>query len=204
MNTNWDKYHDDAVRAVRDKGVIPIVTDIKPELASIVIECVLEAILRNIKNITVLIDTNGGEVKAGISIANSLALAAANGVDVRGLVLSKASSAGFIILQACNQRIACRGSSLMVHWGQSSLQNRDIAEIVSGKECQALEQIINSRNEMLAMLVTRSGLAEEKIREMCDNETSLYPQQAMDLNLLDSITDAGSFLITSINGKESV
>jgi ATP-dependent protease ClpP protease subunit len=195
MNVNWDKYREDALRGVREKGIIPIVNDIKPELAAIVTECVFEALLRNIKCLTVLIDTNGGDIRAGNGIANTLSLASANGIDVTGLVLARASSMGFQILQACKQRVACRGAYLMMHWGQITLQNDDFAAVMRGEEAWVLEQIKDSRLEMLKVFVKRSGLEEEKIRQMCDREVSLYPDKALELHLIDSIADASEFKI---------
>lgn len=197
MDTDWEKFKEIALRSVKELGVIPITTDIKPELNQIVTECVFEAMLRKIKNITVLIDTKGGDIRAGIGISNTISIAAANSIEVRGLVLSAAHSSGFMVLQACKTRSACRGASLMMHWGQTSLQNDDYAAIMRGEADWVIEQIEDSRLEMLDIFAKRSGLSEQTIRQMCDREVSLYPRKALQLNLLDNLVEANEFKIPS-------
>jgi ATP-dependent protease ClpP protease subunit len=203
MEVNWDKTREDALKLVRDMGVVPICTPIRPELAAIVTECIFEATLRKIKKLTVLIDTNGGDLAAGIGIANTLALAAANGVEITGVVIARAQSAGFIILQACQTRVILRGASIMMHWGQTNLQNDDYAAVMANEEEWVLEQIRGSRLEMITIFVKRSGLEENKIRQMCDREVNLYPQQALELRLVDRIAEASEFKIPLPSDKNS-
>ncbi|MBU0650087.1 ATP-dependent Clp protease proteolytic subunit [Patescibacteria group bacterium] len=203
MDVNWGKYRDDALSAVRNRGVIPISDEITTELSTIVSECALEAMLRRIKRLTVLIDSCGGNTNAGIGIANALSLIAANGVEVTGLVLSRAFSSAFMILQSCQTRVACRGACLMMHWGQTRLQNDELNAIMKGEEDWVLAQIRDSRREMIAIFAKRSGLEEEVLWRMCEQEMWLYPTRAKELNLIDRIEDAGAYEIPAPTDRNS-
>lgn len=82
----------------------------------------LEAI-RNLKMyptapyLNILIDSKGGFLNYGVTVANIFRYQQSHGVKIRCYV-SYAASAAFYIMTFCDERIGLKGGKLMTHWAQ--------------------------------------------------------------------------------------
>lgn len=132
-------------------------------------------------NLTVAINSPGGDVFAGVSIYNTLS-AYDKGtvtVEVNGLAASIAS----VIAMAGDKVIMLPGSSMMIHKPWS-------VGIGNADELVKVAEVLNSIEESLVPIYTaRTGLSEERIKEMLAEETWLTPQEAVDLGFADELVE---------------
>lgn len=133
------------------------------------------------KDLTVAINSPGGDVFAGVSIYN--ALAEFNGnvtVEITGLAASMAS----LIAMAGDKIVMLPGSMLMVHkpW---SIVIGDINDFA--KEIEVLETIEDS---LVPIYAKRSGQTEEKVQELLDAETWMTAEEAVELGFADEAIES--------------
>lgn len=128
--------------------------------------------------IVVNINSFGGEVAEGLSIYNQLKN---NKARVKTVCNGFACSIASIIFLAGDERIMCENSLLMIHnaWTVSCGNSKELKKIAEDLE-KITQQSINIYQDV-------SGLDEEKIKEMLDNETWLDSKEAMELGFITSI-----------------
>lgn len=152
--------------------------------------------------LTVVINSGGGDVFAGLSIFNALSeLDAKVTVRVDGLAASIAS----IIAMAGEKIVMSPGALMMVHkpsmgaWG-------DVNDLEKAK--QVLQQIEDS---LLPIYVSRTGLSLEEVTELVNAETWMSGERAVELGFADEerkpqkeATDSiGETIKAMMNGKLS-
>lgn len=137
--------------------------------------------LKDVKQITVNINSGGGDVFSGVAIHNMLKSHKAHvTVKIDGLAASIAS----VIAMAGDKVIIPRNSMLMIHnaWTFAVGNASDLR-----KQAEDLEKInsvvINS------YLDKNPDIDEDKLRSLMDNETWLTAQEAKDLGLVDVIAE---------------
>lgn len=136
--------------------------------------------IKNKKNITVHINSPGGELYAGIAIYNRLKELSGTVTTINdGLCASAAS----IIFQAGNIRRMNAGSNLMAHgvsgflYGYYNVQ--DLKDII--KE-------FNAHNEAaMNIYMERSGKTKEEAKSLLSGDTWLTGQAAVDAGLADEV-----------------
>ena len=133
-------------------------------------------------NLTVSINSPGGDVFAGVSIYNTL-VAYDKGdvtIEVNGLAASIAS----VIAMAGDKVVMLPGSSMMIHKPWSiGIGNADELQ----KVVESLESIESS---LVPIYTAKTGLSDEKIKEMLADETWLNPQEAVELGFADELVEA--------------
>lgn len=70
---------------------------------------------KKFKNIYIYINSEGGEVEAGMAIIDEMEIAIQNGVNVVTICIGKAYSCGAFILIYGSERYATKHSSIMIH-----------------------------------------------------------------------------------------
>lgn len=137
--------------------------------------------LKDVKQITVNINSGGGDVFSGVAIHNMLKSHKAHvTVKIDGLAASIAS----VIAMAGDKVIIPRNAMLMIHnaWTFAVGNASDLR-----KQAEDLEKInsvvINS------YLDKNPDIDEDKLRSLMDNETWLTAQEAKDLGLVDVIAE---------------
>lgn len=136
--------------------------------------------IKNKKNITVHINSPGGELYAGVAIYNRLKELSGTVITINdGLCASAAS----IIFQAGNIRRMNAGSNLMAHgvsgflYGYYNVQ--DLKDII--KE-------FNAHNEAaMNIYMERSGKTKEEAKSLLSGDTWLTGQAAVDAGLADEV-----------------
>lgn len=137
--------------------------------------------LKDVKQITVNINSGGGDVFSGVAIHNMLKSHKAHvTVKIDGLAASIAS----VIAMAGDKVIIPRNAMLMIHnaWTFAVGNASDLR-----KQAEDLEKInsvvINS------YLDKNPDIDEDKLRSLMDDETWLTAQEAKDLGLVDVIAE---------------
>ena len=134
-------------------------------------------------NITVHINSVGGDLYAGIAIYNRLKSLPANVTTVNdGL----AASAGSLIFQAGNTRKVHSGSNIMVHQAMGLLigyyQTKDLKEVI--------KQLEAGNKAAVNIYAEASGRDAADMKAMVDKETWLTGQEAVDAGLADEVVES--------------
>lgn len=134
----------------------------------------------NDKPLNIYINSYGGEVFEGFAIYNTLKnYKGYKTVYVDGIAASIAS----VIAMCGNKVVMNKASMLMVH-NASGLAYGNADEMK--KVVNALEQI----NEVIrGVYMAKTGMDEDTIKILMDNETYLKPQEALDYGFIDEILE---------------
>jgi ATP-dependent Clp protease, protease subunit len=142
----------------------------------------MAGVLRSIgsRDVTVSINSPGGDVFEGIAIYNLLREHKAR-VDVR--VMGLAASAASLIAMAGDQVTMGRGAMLMVHnaWGVTVGNRHDMAAAVA-----VLEPIDDAMADIYA---ARTDRPKKKMAELMDAETWMSSGQAVEGKFADAVMD---------------
>ncbi len=124
------------------------------------------------------INSNGGSVKEGVAIYNNLKQKQNHKV---GIVDGVAHSVAFLILQACDERKMCLGTTALIHnmwmycYGNAS-QLRKYAD--------DLDDMMEANRQVF---MERAKITEEQLKELMENETYLTPDKALEYGLIDEV-----------------
>lgn len=136
-------------------------------------------------DVTVRINSNGGDVSAGVAIYNYLA-------EHEGTVTIKvdgmAASIASLIAMAGDKIIMLPGSMMMVHlpWTYAAGNADDLAQVI--------ESLQKFGESIVPIYVARTGLSEERINELLKAETWMTAQDAVELGFADEAIEAKSSL----------
>lgn len=152
--------------------------------------------LKDKNNITVHINSVGGDLYAGISIYNRLKSLPANIITVNdGL----AASAGSIIFQAGNTRKVNAGSNIMVHQAMGLLygyyQTNDLKQVI--------KQLDAGNKAAVNIYAEASGRDAESMKALVDKETWLTGQEAVDAGLADEVIESETPVSMSLTADRS-
>ncbi len=152
--------------------------------------------LKDKANITVHINSVGGDLYGGISIYNRLKALPANITTINdGL----AASAGSIIFQAGNTRRMNAGSNLMIHQAAGFLYGY----YQSGDLRGVIKQLDAGNKAAIAVYAEASGRESAELKTMLDRETWLTGQEAVDAGLADEVIDTGVEVSMSLAADKS-
>ncbi|MBU2701172.1 ATP-dependent Clp endopeptidase proteolytic subunit ClpP [Sporomusaceae bacterium BoRhaA] len=137
--------------------------------------------LGNIETLNIYVNSPGGDVFAGHAIASMIKRCNAETVAyVDGLAASMAS----VVVCACNKMVMPSNTMLMIHnpWSRMAGNANDFRKMAGD-----LDKIGESS---MAIYREKTGLSDEKLKELLDAETWLTAQEAKDLGLCDEIEKA--------------
>lgn len=139
--------------------------------------------------LTVIINSGGGDVFAGVSIYNALReLDAEVTVRVDGLAASIAS----IIAMAGDKIVMSPGSMMMIHKPSVfAAGNADELE-------KALEMLNKVEESLIPIYTERTGLSTEKIVQMLEAETWLTAEESVQFGFADEVAKSTSKLSETI------
>ena len=134
--------------------------------------------LGDVEQIDVFINSYGGEVAEGLAIYNALKRHKAK---IRTYCDGFACSIASVIFMAGDERIMNEASLLMIHnaWSWAAGNAQELR-----KQADDLEKITQASVEAYK---ANSTLAEEKIKELMDNETWILPEEALDYGFATKI-----------------
>ena len=124
------------------------------------------------------INSNGGSVKEGVAIYNLLKQKNAHKT---GIVDGVAHSVAFLILQACDTRKMCLGSTALIHemWMTCSGNAAQLR-----KYADDLEDMMEANRQVF---LERATISEEELIRLMEAETYLTPDKALKYGLIDEI-----------------
>ena len=130
-------------------------------------------------NITLIINSKGGEVAAGQGIADSIRLTKNK---VIAHCFGECMSIAMTVLQACDGRISAPSCRFMVHEGSGGVMEASVSDLKRyHEECSTLnDQLKNG-------LAENSDLTVEEIGVLCKAETFMSADVAMGYGFLDGI-----------------
>lgn len=124
------------------------------------------------------INSDGGSVKEGVAIYNLLKQSEQHKV---GIVDGVAHSVAFLILQACDVRRMCLGTTALVH---------EMWMYCCGNATQ-LRKYADDLDDMMEanrkIFLERANITEDELKELMKNETYLTPDKALEYGLIDEI-----------------
>lgn len=124
------------------------------------------------------INSNGGSVKEGVAIYNLLKQKQNQKV---GIVDGVAHSVAFLILQACDTRKMCLGTTALIHnmWMYCSGNATQLR-----KYADDLDDMMEANRQVF---LERAKIEESELIELMENETYLTPEKALEYGLIDEI-----------------
>lgn len=124
------------------------------------------------------INSDGGSVKEGVAIYNLLKQSSCRKT---GIVDGVAHSVAFLILQACDVRKMCLGTTALVHemWMYCA-GNADQLR----KYADDLDDMMESNRQVF---LERANISEDDLIELMKKETYLSPEKALEYGLIDEI-----------------
>lgn len=185
QQVDWKLYREEAERMLREEGWIPIFERFCPELEKIIVWLIFQAKSKKKEHIVILINSNGGSISSLVAIKAAIKIA---GLKTVGIVLGKARSAGFQLLQQCDVRYAVHGSSLMPHWGSGSFGNNELAAIMAG-DMWPIDHERSLRNLLFADALKKTGVDKEKLQKIYDTDRDFTSEEALALNFIDKVLD---------------
>lgn len=124
------------------------------------------------------INSNGGSVKEGVAIYNLLKQKQSHKI---GIVDGVAHSVAFLVLQACDERRMCLGTTALIHnmWmycAGNAAQLRKFAD--------DLDAMMEANRQVF---LERATITEDELKTLMEQETYLTPDKALEYGLIDSI-----------------
>lgn len=128
--------------------------------------------------ICVVISSSGGGEGAGWAMFDAIDMCRNQTV---GLAYGECQSIAALVLQACKIRLLAPNCRVMIHNGSVELSTGITTINAVTKEIQA---VTDSYYEVLA---ERSGMSFQRIKNLCDAETFMGAQEAVDKGFADGI-----------------
>jgi len=150
-----------------------------------------------IKNIDVLINTVGGNVFQGYSIASVIDLINYKGGNVNTINVGIAYSMGGIILAVGKKRITKDYGNAMMHDPSFSGRTTNLSD----KEKNLLQK---NKESLVTILSNNLGLEEDKIKDLMEKETYLSSKEMLELGLVDEIETTGRKIDNTLNNYEKM
>lgn len=124
------------------------------------------------------INSNGGSVKEGVAIYNLLKQKQNHKV---GIVDGVAHSVAFLILQACEERKMCLGTTALIHnmWMTCSGNATQLR-----KYADDLDDMMEANRQVF---LERATITEEELKGLMEAETYLTPEKALEYGLIDEV-----------------
>ena len=130
--------------------------------------------------IELYINSNGGSVSEGVAIYNQLKRHPA---QKTGYVDGVAYSVASLILQACDKRIMGLGTSMLVHemWVEVAGNARMLRS--------AADDLDNWMKANRKAYMERSGMSEEELIALMNEERILTPEECLSMGFIDEISE---------------
>lgn len=184
MIVDYVKFRDNAL-LMAEGGYVPIFGEFLEPLGEVVNECIWKIKRASKKDAILLIDSNGGDNAVFSSIRATMV---ESGLIFRGLVLGKAYSNGFNILQACHKREILSGANVLFHWGSQQIGNNMLNALINGKKWVP-EYIVEKELVVLRFVSKRTGISEKVLMELAAEERMIPAKFALELGMVDEIID---------------
>ncbi len=148
--------------------------------------------LKNVSNITLRINSPGGEVVAAQAIYN---LIKSHSAYVTVIIDGLAASAASLVAMAGNRIIMPSNAILMIH-NPSAYVIGDSAELT-----HAAEVLQKTKETMIAVYAQKTGKSTNELSKLMDSEKWFTAQEALDYGLIDEIDSTA--IVNYISGANN-
>ena len=176
----------DNLKTMLEKNFMIIFGETNSATITYVEEAVAQLILKAITkptppDVTLLISTFGGRFQLEI-----YSLLKVYPGKITGFVVNNAQSSGSLILQACSERISTPNAKFLIHHGHiDNVRKDDLMD--ENKLKKFVEETKRSVKIYYEALSKRTGLSEDRIREICMEDRVMFSDEAIKLGLLDKV-----------------
>lgn len=155
-------------------------TEVNSDTANIVVSQLLYLDSLEEKDITMYINSPGGECYSGNSILDCMDFI---GSDVRTICTGFAASFGAMILLngTPGKRAALKRSTIMIHQPLGSAKGQASEIEISYNEIMRLRKVLYDT------IVDRTGKTYEEVEKACDRDNFMSAQEALDFGIIDEI-----------------
>lgn len=157
---------------------IYIVGEINDELATEVSRQITDAKSANVDKLVFKINSGGGSVIAGLSMADEIA---SLNCETEAVILGMCASSATYPALACDRVLMMRNGSFMIHRARGGVQGT-MEEME--RDLEFLEEV---ENRFIAMYCAKTGLSPEEVVAMMDKTTYMNAEQALELKFIDEI-----------------
>jgi len=131
----------------------------------------------------IFLSTNGGSVTAGLKLINTIKDLEKSGINVN-CIADTAISMGFVIFQACTNRMVLSHSTLMQHQMSLSGVRGKILELNS-----YLNHINRIEDELNLMQASRLNMSQQEFENKINNDWWLTTSESIQYNVADEIVN---------------
>lgn len=131
------------------------------------------------RNITVRLNSPGGDVFDGIAIYNALR---SHPAYITTKVDSLAASIASVIAQAGDKRLIMPKGQMMIHEAQGAM-------VGNSEELRKFSDLLDKQSELIASIYAERSEAKADFRELMKTETWLSDAEVIDLGLADEIAE---------------
>lgn len=133
-----------------------------------------------VKNISLRINSPGGDVFDGVTIYNRLK---AHGASITVYVDGMAASIASIIAMAGDNIIMGEGAQIMIHkpWTMTMGNSQELADTI--------DRLDDIEEQMVSIYARKTGLGRSEIKNMLSKETWILSEEALDLGFATEIAE---------------
>lgn len=167
-----------------DKGVCTLWGGITGYDAKDVWTDVTILISRNVKTVDFFINSGGGDAFSGMSIADTIRMAKADGVTINTYASGLVASAAVPVFLAGDKRTASKNTTFMIHRGKlfKMFSSESLEDLNAQRAMMEL-----SEEQYVNFLVLKTNLTEADIEDKIDRTTWFSAEQAMEWGFVDAI-----------------
>lgn len=176
-SSNHEYAYDLYSRLLKDR-IVFISGEINEASANIVISELLYLDSLNHEEISVYINSPGGEVTSGFAILDTINFIKS---DVKTIVVGLAASMGAFLLACGDERCALKNACIMIHQPLGGIQGQatDI-KIVS-------DHITKTKKKLTEILAEKTGQKVSKLEKDMERDFYMDSEQALEYGLIDKI-----------------
>lgn len=164
------------------KRCVSISGEINEESAVDFTDKILDLNLESNEPITVLINSNGGEINSGLLMYDAIVGSKA---PIRMICRGKAYSMGAVLFACANERYMLPNSELMLH--QPMLGGRVSGNASSIKSIS--DSMLETKKKINKLLAKHTKKTEEEIDEATSFDHYFSPEESIEFNLCDEIIE---------------
>jgi len=177
----------DVMSKLLSDRIIILGGEVKDEMAQVLIAQMLYLASENAEeDITMYINSPGGSVSAGMAIYDTMQFIPC---DVATVCFGLAASMGSFLLAAGTKgkRRSLPNSRIMIHQPLGGAQGQAIDVRIQAREILFMREILNQH------LADCTGQTMDKIKEDCDRDNFMTPEEAKEYGLIDDIIPTKSW-----------
>ncbi len=131
----------------------------------------------------VVVDSGGGDVKAGLDIYDQLRLYTG---AKRCVIKCVSASMAAVFMQACEVRACARHAGILIH--HVSRNSVSLDELTNAKRlAKVIDNMKRDQDRLYAILSLRSGKNTRIIKKRCEEDRFMTSEEALEFGLIDQI-----------------